>query len=155
MTGEGPYVYVETDSDSLFAQRLGVFQGNAWYVPERVSSEDAESYDRIRWQCGSDASRAFDSLLMTEPPGVVVDQLDCSYAESDFGGSISRYAILDNGELWRWRKWYTRFSPVEDGFKVGALLVGFTAVWGASGALMFGAAICAVWMVLRRIGGES
>jgi hypothetical protein len=150
-TGEGPYVYVETDNGSLFRQSLGVFQGNAWSVPERPTSGDTESYDRIGWHCGPEASPAFDSLLMGKPPGVVVEQLDCSYTETDFGGSICRYVVLENGELWRWRKNYTRFSALDTGFRVSAFLVGLAAVWGASGALLFGASICAAWMVLRRL----
>jgi hypothetical protein len=149
--GEGPYVYVETNSARLLAQRLGVFMGSTWVEPEEADSGDARTQYRIEWHCGSEVSQSFDGLLVKDPPGVVVDQLDCSYTESDFGGCVCRYVILDNGELWRWRKWYTRFSPLERGLKMGALVVGFTAVWGASGALLSGATVCAWWMVLRRL----
>jgi hypothetical protein len=42
------------------------------------------------------------TIKFASPPGVVVEQLDCTHGhiEAQFP---SRYVFLENGELWRWR----------------------------------------------------
>jgi hypothetical protein len=46
-----------------------------------------------------------------EPPGVVVEQAFCAHTATGGMGNVCLYVILDDGELWCWRK---RTSGMEE-----------------------------------------
>jgi hypothetical protein len=98
IAGEGPYAFVETDQGQLYAQALSLGINDAWEETEQVS----EAYPGSKYGAmGYCSFETLDSLTVL-----------------DAGWSWYRYAILDTGELWRWRMAIQRF-PSRDMFVAG------------------------------------
>lgn len=134
VTGEGwtniygetkydPIVNVLTDQGRLFRRYLD-YHGNesAW--------EEAEQFDPEKGTPGScDRGDGDNSYQIRPPPGVVVERFECVVAYAEIGASY-RYVILDNGELWRWKKSGGHFVAIaklllcDSSFAVGGGLVG-------------------------------
>lgn len=90
---EGPYVYVQSTSGVLFAQRAGE---STWEPAQGPMPKD----DRLYGGChpeDTDVASAWES----RPPGTVTQALECSYATSAETGFILRYVILTNNGIWR------------------------------------------------------
>ena len=126
MIGEGPSVYVETDEGRLFVLHIGSYQ-EEW--------REAEGTDASRNGYGDCALAEAVSYQSGELAGVVVEELICSYWPApDAGGITDRYAILDNGEVWRWRRFGRNLNELWRHYKYassyacGGELVGL--LWG-------------------------
>ena len=91
----GSDAYIITKQGKLFVQDISELS-NSWEEVAQVSM-DTDIYGSI---CTTEEIHSH--YQIRKPPGVVVEQLDCTYGhiEAQFP---SRYALLENGELWRWR----------------------------------------------------
>lgn len=91
----GNDAYVETEQGKLFVQDISELS-NDWEEVEQVST-NTDVYGNI---CSTEDMHSH--YQIRKLVGVVVEQLDCTHGhiEAQFP---SRYVILENGELWRWR----------------------------------------------------
>lgn len=82
-----------------------------------------------------------------EPPGVVVELTRCSHMATGGMGDVCLYVILDNGELWGWRKRTTRMEGANELDYILSRLF-YSVLGGLLGLLVF---LFLLWGRARRL----
>lgn len=101
VVGEGPNVYIETSHGKLLVLCLSYFaQGSTWQGVEQVNLEE-DVCEYANGYCSLEGRHR--PYLVRQPPGIVVEQLDCHVCEMP-GCIVYRYVILDRHKVWRWSK---------------------------------------------------
>lgn len=101
--GEGHVAYVKTTEGNLLSRPLFCTPDISWHEVEGGSPTTSPSGNSLG-HCALNDTTVNADLTIRNPPGTVVEQLDCLYRiGADGGGCNFRFVILSNGELWSWR----------------------------------------------------
>jgi hypothetical protein len=94
-------------------------------------------YDGYGWCTREEAHQDYQ---VRQPPGVIVERLDCRESASHGElGTVYRYVILENGELWVWSK----------GFSIGYFIE--VVIYASFSAVVGGLLGLFLWWLLRRV----
>ena len=95
--GTGPAIFALTSDGALVSTSAPSF--SYWYLVASIEEGSARG-DLITGSCGNkDMSMG---SLITQPPGVVKEQVDCSYKIPPEAGGYARFVLLEDGTIWRW-----------------------------------------------------
>ncbi|NIS80742.1 MAG: hypothetical protein GTO14_11160 [Anaerolineales bacterium] len=143
-TGEGPYLYVNTDEGIRFAQLLRAGDPYAW---ERVDSRPLPGdplYTHARATCAQQA-REITERWMREPPVKIREYMLCKYMRhAEYTGEF-HYVILEDDSIWRW----VLINPGKAGLGLFVYYVGVGLLGGAAFGLVAFIGMLVIIRVLR------
>jgi hypothetical protein len=141
--GDEPWLYVATEEGTVFGHPVHHKEVIPWQEVGEDTLELGEIFEYTRVGCGEE-NQFLASREIPDPPGTIVDQVDCYYRGHPEVSGAYRYVILEDGSIWRWGAFQQGLEGLGIILYYGSIGLGLGAL---TGLILFGVIL---WLYRQR-----